>query len=329
MIYIDFVGGMHGNYLEFVCNVFLANIPVDGLPFNHKGAAHAKKYLSPTIFKSGHFFSDPEELVKLKNDQIISIQITEDDLLPLSMISILRAGDLNLDNNQLEINTYHKLNNSIYKGPLKNIIDNFFNDQVQESYNAVKDPGWPDIKSIADFKNLPEYIQTECKTQHNLKLLELTPEFPDCPRQILREFFKLSFKHPAQSGFMTQQQKMTYDTSNKIYTFPFGSFYNLDQFIFEISKIADWSGFKLTQLEKLTSMHKEFLLRQPYKNSKSKCDEIIANIINQTPNCILPKLDLMEESYINSKLELYYNKEMPTDETLWFQTYEEIWQYIG
>jgi hypothetical protein len=328
MIYIDFVGGMHGNYLEFVCNAIIAEIPVDGLPFNQKGAAHKKKYLSPIRFKSGHFFSDPEELDKFKNEQIISIQITDDDLLPLSMISILRAGDMNISNDQLEINTYHKLNNSIYKDSLKNIIDNFFNGQVQESYNAVKDPAWPAVENIADFKNLPNWIQDECRSQHNLQLLELTPETPDCPRQVLREFFKLSFKYPEQSGFMSQQHKMTYDTSNSIHIFPFGNFYNLDQFIIEISKIAEWSGFKFTQVEKLISVHKEFLLRQPYKNAKSKCDEIINNIINRTPNCILPKLDLMEESYINAKLELYYNKEMPTHNNLWFRTYEEICQYI-
>jgi len=43
MIYIDFQGGAHGNFLEYVCNKFLANVPTDGNPFNSLGASHDKK----------------------------------------------------------------------------------------------------------------------------------------------------------------------------------------------------------------------------------------------------------------------------------------------
>jgi hypothetical protein len=44
------------------------------------------------------------------------------------------------------------------------------------------------------------------------------------------------------------------------------------------------------------------LTRQPYKDSKVKCDQLVEKIkINR--NIELPKLDLLEQAYINSRLE--------------------------
>lgn len=38
------------------------------------------------------------------------------------------------------------------------------------SYNTVKDESWPNCYSYEDFKNLPEWIQTECIEVHNIGL---------------------------------------------------------------------------------------------------------------------------------------------------------------
>ena len=35
-------------------------------------------------------------------------------------------------------------------------------------YNNVKDPGWPRVNSVDDFKQLPQWIQQECKQVHGL-----------------------------------------------------------------------------------------------------------------------------------------------------------------
>jgi hypothetical protein len=47
-------------------------------------------------------------------------------------------------------------------------------------------------------------------------------------------------------------------------------------------------------------LHDEFLLKQPYQNSKFKCNEIISTIKAQ--QTITQKVDLLEEAYINAKL---------------------------
>ena len=132
MICIDFQGGAHGNYLEFVCNKIVGI--TTGTPFNSLGAAHNKHYIGKKIFHADHFSYWP---IPFLTDKIISIQITVDDLLPLQQVSLLRAGNYNYDNNQLEIDTYNKLNIIDYRPVLDTLINGFFKNQIQNSYNAV------------------------------------------------------------------------------------------------------------------------------------------------------------------------------------------------
>lgn len=327
MIYIDFQGGAHGNFLEFVCNKFLANIPTDGNPFNKLGASHNKKYLSEIEFKAGHYFEFRGIKTVFEQEKIISIQFHKNDLLAISSISLLRAGDHNIDNNLLHINTYNKWNNINYRHVLDTLKDSFFTNQIRDSYNAVRDVSWPDVRNLADFKNLPNWIQEECLTQHNLTLLELTPESPDCHRNILREFFKEGFKNPKDASFIKEQEKMTYHTSNHVYVFKFGAFYNTELFFDEITRIAKWLGYEFNVTTELLQLHQEFLSKQPYKNSKSFCDKILKRI-NDRESFLLPKLDLFQESYIAACIELQYNTILPNNET-WFTHSNEILDVIG
>lgn len=327
MIYIDFQGGAHGNYLEFVCNKFLGNVPTQGDPFNSLGASHSKQYLDKTKFLAAHYFEFRGKKTIIKNSKIISIQITPDDLLALASISLLRAGDHNINNDQLEVDTYNKWHNRNYQWVLDTLISNFFQSQVSKSYNAVKDLSWPSINSMEDFKNLPNWIQEECLTQHNLELLDLSPESPNCPRYILREFFKLGFKYPEQAGFITQQEKMVYDISNDVYIFPFRCFYDTEKFIQQLAELSNWLNYKLISIEELLVLHAKFLEKQPYKHSKNLCDDLIKKIL-ANEHFDFPPLDLLQESYLTAKLELYYNIELPNN-NIWFQHSQPIIEFIN
>lgn len=296
MIHIDFQGGAHGNYLEFVCNK-IAGVTA-GFPFNSLGASHAKMYVGKKIFYADHYSFWPRPL---RFKKIISIQIDVDDLLQLQQISLLRAGDLNYDNDQLEINTYNKLNTWQYKWMLDEILNSFFDNQIQLSYDAVKDPSWPTVTILDEFNNLPATIKQECMEQHALKLLELSPRHPDCPRSILREFFQMGFLHPEQHGFMVRQQQAKYNSTKQVYQFPYGCFYNMTEFLHEIKKVAEWSEISYNCQSNIEELHQEFLQKQPYKNSKFKCNSIVKQIqTNQIPN--LMNINLIEEAYINAKL---------------------------
>ena len=299
MIQIDFQAGAHGNYLEFVCNK-IAGLTV-GTPFDKNGAAHAKHYNGKKMFEADHYSFRPLPLIFNK---IISIQINVNDLLPLQQVSLLRAGNHGLDNNQLELDTYNKLNNSNYRWVLDQISQGFFTSQIQNSYNAVKDPSWPNVTTLDEFKNLPDFIKQECIQQHKLELLEFSPEYPDCPRSILREFFQIGFEHPEKSGFMVQQSQIKYDACKQVFVFPFDCFYDKNKFLHEVEKIANWAQIAYTCEQDIAQLHDEFLQKQIYKKSKDKCDNIVRNI--QDKKLYTAQVDLLEEAYINSKLDWNY-----------------------
>ena len=299
MIHIDFQGGAHGNYLEFVCNKIAGIVEPDASPFNSLGASNNKPYCGDQIFLSGHYSYNPEVYVKQFN-KIISIQIQVDDLLLLTQISLLRAGDHGYDNDQLEINTFNKLNNDDYGWVLDQLIEGFFTGQIRNSYDAVKDPSWPDINSKDDFNHLPEHIRTECIQQHGLVLLELSDSNPDCPRPVLREFFKIGFQDPHQQGFVKRQKKVRYTLDEDVHVFPFGCFYNKIEFLEEIKKIAAWAGIVYNCENEISQLHDEFLTRQPYRNSKQKCDQIVQSIRNNQQSDSTPTM--LEEAYINATL---------------------------
>lgn len=298
IIHIDFQAGAHGQYLEFVCNKILG-LTV-GLPFNSLGSSHDKIYPGKKIFYADHY-SFSLGSIPFRSDKIISIQIAPDDLLPLQQISLLRAGDLNHDVEYLEIDTYNKFNTWQYRWVLDKILHSFFDNQIQDSYNAVKDPSWPTVTTLDEFENLPEWIKKECREQHKLTLLELSTDRPDCPKYILREFFKIGFLHPEHNGFMVRQQEVTYDSGKQVYEFPFACFYDMNNFLIEIKKVAEWAKMSYTCQDDIEELHHEFLKRQPYKNSKFKCDKIVKQIQNNKASD-LDKLNVIEEAYINAKL---------------------------
>ena len=326
MIHIDFQGGAHGNFLEFVCNRHLGAVAVSGTPFNAAGASHHKVYISEPMFRSDHYTTQGK-LDQLRDCQVISIQITADDLLPLSAISLLRAGDFGIDNDQLEIDTYHKLNNTSYQGVLETLKSSFFKDQIKHSYDAVKDPSWPDVYTVEDFNSLPDWIQQECRDQHQLKLLVLDEHHPHCERQVLREFFKLGFRDPKQSGFMQAQQDMIYDDSAQVYVFPFACFYDSENFVKEIIQLGSFCGLDMIDLAGLIELHQDFLSRQPYKDIKIQCDRMLDDIVMGS-DFDIPKLDLLCESYLTARLELYYNIDMDWEHQSWFETAGDIRKYI-
>lgn len=328
MIYIDFLGGAHGNYLEFVCNRFLAKVPVNSpTPFSSLGSAHEKQYLSDPVFRCDHYSTLPEDFPGYDpNGTIIAIQIAEDDLLPLTSISLLRAGDFGLDNDLLEVDTYNKLANiPVYRWVLDNIIDSFFRGQIADSYNAVRSKDWPDVSTLEEFNALPDWIRDECINLHQLDLLQLDENHPDCPRHILREFFKIGFKRPEQSGFITLQKRMIYKSDPLI--FPFGAFYHTSWFLEEVQNLAEKLGYVVDDVDGLSALHIEFLDRQPYKYSKNYCDRLIDDIV-AGKDFDLPALDLLKESYITARLEQAYGKEY-TLKGPWFVTSQSVREYFG
>lgn len=326
MIAIDFQGGQHGNFLEFVCNKFLAGVACGDSPFNNHGASHNKAYAAPRVFISGHYFMRYPPMPPTA-ERVISIQIEVDDLLPLSCISLLRAGDLGIDANFLEIDTYHKFNNIYYQSTLDNLIESFFQGHLQRSYQAVKDETWPEIDDVQSFYQLPQWIQDECAVVHGVRPMILDATHPHCPRSLLREFFKIGFAQPEQSGFMTAQRAMLYDDSLEVLRFPFGALYDTPRFMDEIVQVAKWASMTLSDRDRLIDLHEEFLSRQPYANIKTITDEIYHTVMSGQ-SVDLQGLNLLQESYLEARFEQTFGRAAPTDRDAWFENGAQVRRYF-
>jgi hypothetical protein len=126
IIPIDFVAGSHGNFLETILNQYF-NIVETGDTFTNTGTSHRKsrEYQQNKLFSANHWFQRYPNRHMKQFDKIVSIKFDQDDLLLLSSVSLLRAGDMNIDNDRLEINTRSKLNNQFYS---------YIIDQIDHAY---------------------------------------------------------------------------------------------------------------------------------------------------------------------------------------------------
>ena len=323
MIRIDFIGGSHGHYLEFVLNKLVMGDMLPGkTPFNRLGASHNKIRLKDQVFRCGHYFQDG---MYCGND-VISIRFTGDDLLPLMTVSLLRAGDMEIDDMNLHIDTFNKLNNIYYGTTLDNLKNSLCN-SIVDSYSNVKASDWPDISSPEEFYSLPVHIQIECQKDFGFRVYPLTCNYPDCGRDLLREFFKFGFKDTTINGFMQEQIKMKYISIQNVFNFSYNTFYDLDLFKIELERVKDFFNLTYTDFD-IELLHTQFLELQPQRNYKSQCDAIITTVKNKISTPI-PQLSLFQESYVNAHLESFYNKEMPSNLIEYFTSTQEILEYLN
>jgi len=281
-ISIDFVAGTHGNFLAFACNKFLAKLDINFSPFNELGASHIKpsSYFNNRVFLADHYVLRRNILTK----KVIKISFEPDDLLALSSVCLLRAGNMNIDSDLLQHNTFNKLNNKFYKNLL---------DEITSSY--------------------PE--------------ITLSEKVPDCPRYILREFFKFGFSNCKSHGLMLELERLVYSSEHEVFDFSFKNFYNKQSFINIMIQLADWCGTTIDNMHELEVLHQEFLNRQIYKDDKAQADSIISAVNNKQEMPIF-KLKLLQESYINGTLESMYNIEMPFKQLKYFSDTKEIIEHL-
>jgi hypothetical protein len=281
IIPIDFVAGTHGHFLEIVLNKFFNTTSVDFDPFDDLGASHniTKEYLDTRIFVAQHWFERSiKELPYF--DQAISIQFDQDDLLLVSSVSFLRAGNTGIENNLLEIDTVSKLNNKFYSNLLTEIITAY--------------PGTCDVNG-------------------------------SIPRNVLREFFKFGFFDPCINGYWKKQQQMHYTIP--VFVFKFKAFYNKDLFVKSLLELQQFLKMPLKLNDEFEKLHQKFLAQIPYVGNQAQCNDIVS-AVQSNQDQIIPALTLLQESYINAKMENIYKKEMPFHDLNYFTSTKDMLQYI-
>jgi hypothetical protein len=125
IIPIDFVAGSHGNFLETILNKYFGFVAKENT-LTATGTSHNKSdsYLQQRVFWARHWFEQYRQELNTF-EKIISVRFSQDDLLLLSSVSLLRAGDMNINNDNLEIDTQCKLNNEFYKDTLNLIYQSY------------------------------------------------------------------------------------------------------------------------------------------------------------------------------------------------------------
>jgi hypothetical protein len=281
-ISIDFVGGTHGNFLEYILNrlVLGDKIHLDNL-FTELGTSHNKtwEYYQKRIVEAHHYTVRHLDTL----DNIISIRYNEDDLLGLMSCSLYRSGDFKINDNFLHVDTYNKLSGDY----------TFLIEEINQSY---------DVK--------------------------LSANNPDCPRYILREFFKFAFKDPSISGFMRIQNNISYPPHKKVFYFPLTSFYDINKLKESLCEIKDFFNLPEFVEFNLESLHRPFLEKmQPFLVLKKQADNLIFDV-TQKKHRPIESLTLFQESYINGILEKKYNIEMPFIQEHYFKNTSEIIEHL-
>jgi len=303
----------------------MAGVRSTGSIFSDAGAAHAKKYIDPKVFTVWQHVGG--SYAPLVNQQVIAITFDSNDLLPLQAVSMLRAGNFDVD--ELEIDTYNKLNRSSYVHQLLQIQQSYFRDTRVEGYQIVRSDHWPAVNSVEEFEALPVTIKTECERLHGLTKSKLSADHPDCPRWILRDFFKHGFLNPSEHGMVLEDQnrRSIYADSNAVYEFPFASFYQTDQFVQELEKLSDYFGFDFDNSNEFGQLHQEFTQRQHYAIIKQQCDQLIVDTIAGN-NVHIPHMNLLMESYIEASVEQHYKQTLPAGRNAWFTNTQQIQQAL-
>lgn len=283
MIPLDFVPGTHGNFMEYVCNRAFGFVPTEFDPFNELGISHyrPKDYKQQAEIICGHWYQ-VDANVLTSAPKIIRIIFDKQDILLVHSLSLLRNHGLNIESNQLHIDTVKKLNNKCYVSTLK---------QIYQSY--------PDVNRQQD----------------------------SIPRNVLREFFKFGFRDPEINGYWQCFKTMvSIDHSNQ-FKIVLKNLYQYESLVTTLEELSCWLRLPIKIDSWLPKIHSKFMSRIPYLDHAQVCETIVQAVVDQK-HISIPALSLLQESYINGRLENIFLKEMPFYQDDYFTNTKDILDYL-
>lgn len=155
----------------------------------------------------------------------------------------------------------------------------------------------------------------------------LDPARPDIPRHVLREYFKFGFRDHTINGLWQKQQLMLSIAVQDEFRVPLKNIYDINLLKHSLNALATWTQRPVDTGPWLQNLHAVFLSKIPYFGNQATCDQVINAVINEQ-HLPIPKLTLMQESYINGKLENIFGKEMPFYQSDYFTNTKDMLQYI-
>lgn len=143
---------------------------------------------------------------------------------------------------------------------------------------------------------------------------------------ILREFFKYRFKNYSTNSSIVNIRKQKYNFD--VLEFNFKQLYNFTSFILTIEQIIAYFGLAYTvDVEFYRVRWTEFMSKiQPIMQNQTAIDTLAA--IGNKENIEID-FNLIQESWLNARLEIMYNKEMPFDQEVYFKNTAEILDFLN
>jgi len=132
MIYIDFFGGLHGNFLCYCINALDDSVK-ELNPFTIYGTSHLQYRKKLAV--ADHYTLKGN---KLTDGNVISITCDTEDSLLLALLNFGRAGDYNFDLKNFNINLYSQIKRTAFSELATNLknkynVDITVNDSIQRS----------------------------------------------------------------------------------------------------------------------------------------------------------------------------------------------------
>jgi hypothetical protein len=144
-------------------------------------------------------------------------------------------------------------------------------------------------------------------------------------RGILREYYKFNFKDYLTNNIIQQIQKQKYTFD--VLKINFIELYSFDSFLLLIDKIINYFDLPyLIDTIWYSELWNKFISGiteiDQYRNAKFILDAVMTRQFKEID------LNLLQESWLNARLELAYNKEMPLNQEKYFKNTLEILEYL-
>ena len=277
MIEIDFIGGLHGNFLCYAINTLPNDETRNVTPFTLLGTSHNP--YTKKIAVCGHYSAHPERF-RMTTKNVISITADPADCLLINLLNYGRSGDFNFDLKNFHVNFYEQLKNTSYSDTIEHI---------NRSYNI-------DVKKTNTIS-----------------------------RGILREYYHFNFKNYEENNIVQLIKKQKYDFD--VFEFNFTELYRLPLFLQLLNKIVEYFNLEYTvDVRWYTDLWNQFIKNIDELDQNTRAHYILNCIKNKKFELI--DFNLLQESWLNAKLSILYNQELPFHQEQYFKNTNDIIKYL-
>jgi len=274
VIYIDFFGGLHGNFLCYAVNALDDQVKKQN-PFTQFGTSHVP-YNKP-LAQSGHYSLLDQPIA---GTDIIALTADPRDCLLVNLLAYSRSAD--------------------YKFDLKNFNVNF--------YDQIKDTKFSDMIDKIDHSYGLDLARTN-----------------SLPRGTLREYLKFGFIDYNQNGMIQEIVRQQYTVP--VFEVDFKKLYQFNSFLDTIENINRHFDLGYTvDSGWYHTLWQQFIVKIDAIKWDQDCHTVLDAVENQRPMQI--DFNIVQEAWLNARLEVLYNVEMPFLQEQYFANTQEIIRYI-